>query len=177
MGSIPPHIVWTEGDRVGLYFVEFGANPRPSSVLYDRANSAISRIRPGEVNWQAIFQEARLFHTSGITPALSPPAAEATKEAVRAAKEAGITVSFDLNYRAKLWSQEKARRCMTELIGYTDLLLTTEEDTARVFGIKGRDYAEVAKRLVEEFALKAVAITIREDISVLAEQLDGHRLC
>ncbi|MGQ9478266.1 MAG: PfkB family carbohydrate kinase [Candidatus Bipolaricaulia bacterium] len=160
------HIVWTAGDRVGLYFVEFGANPRPSSVLYDRANSAISRIRPGEVDWQAIFQEARLFHTSGITPALSPSAAEATKEAVRAAKEAGIEVSLDLNYRAKLWSQEEARRCMTELMGYTDLLLTTEEDTERVFGIKGKDYAEVAKRLVEEFALKAVAITIREDISV-----------
>lgn len=86
-------------------------------------------------------------------------------------------MSLDLNYRAKLWSQEEARRCMTELMGYTDLLFTTEEDTARVFGIKGRDYAEVAKRLVEEFALKAVAITIREDISVLAEQLDGHRLC
>lgn len=160
------HIVWTDGDRVGLYFVEFGANPRPSSVLYDRANSAISRIRPGEVPWEALFKKARLFHTSGITPALSPSTADATKEAVRAAKEVGITVSLDLNYRAKLWSQEEARKCMTELMSYTDLLLTTEEDAARVFGITGKDYAEVAKRLAEEFELKAVAITIREDISV-----------
>jgi len=160
------HIIWTEEDRVGLYFVEFGANPRPSSVLYDRAHSAMSKIQPGEVDWRAIFANTRLFHTSGITPALSSSAAEATKEAVQAAKEAGIQVSIDLNYRAKLWSQEEARRCMTELMDYTDILFTTEEDTERVFGIRGADYGEVAKELAEEFDLKVVAITIRENISV-----------
>ncbi|HIC95550.1 TPA: sugar kinase, partial [Candidatus Bipolaricaulota bacterium] len=151
------YIVWTEGDRVGLYFVEFGANPRPSSVLYDRANSAISKIKPGEVPWGEIFRETRLFHTSGITPALSPSAAEVTREAVRAAKEAGIKVSIDLNYRARLWSQEEARKTMSELMGYTDILLTTEEDTERVFGITGKDYTEVARRLAEEFGLDIVA--------------------
>jgi len=160
------HIIWTKEDRVGLYFVEFGANPRPSSVLYDRAHSAMSKIQPGEVPWDEIFRETRLFHTSGITPALSSSAAEATKEAVQAAKEVGIQVSIDLNYRAKLWSREEARSCMTELMEYTDILFTTEEDTERVFGIRGSDYGEVARKLVEEFELEVVAITIRENISV-----------
>lgn len=160
------HIIWTDKDRVGLYFVEFGANPRPSSVLYDRANSAISKTGPGEIDWRSIFQEARLFHTSGITPALSPSAAEATKEAVKAAKDAGIQVSIDLNYRAKLWSQEEARKTMTELMEHTDILLTTEEDTERVFGIRGKDYHEVAGKLAEEFDLDVAAITVRENISV-----------
>jgi 2-dehydro-3-deoxygluconokinase len=160
------HIVWTDKDRVGLYFVEFGANPRPSSVLYDRANSAISRIQPGEVDWESIFKNTRLFHTSGITPALSKTAAAVTEEALRKAKEMEVEVSIDLNYRAKLWSQEEANRCMTKLMEYTDILLTTEEDTERVFGIVGKDYKEVAKRLTEEFDLKVVAITLRENISV-----------
>ena len=86
------HIVWTDGDRVGVYFVEFGASPRPNSVLYDRRDSAMAKIKPGEVDWDEVFSQARHFHTSGITPALSPTAAEATKEAVRKAKEAGPVV-------------------------------------------------------------------------------------
>lgn len=160
------HIVWSDKDRVGLYFVEFGANPRPSSVLYDRADSAISKIKPGEVVWKTIFANSRLFHTSGITPALSASATEATREAMKAAQDAGLTASIDLNYRAKLWSEEEARQTMTELMGYTDILLTTEEDTERVFGITGKDYNEVARKLSEEFELEVVAITVRENLSV-----------
>ncbi len=160
------HIVWTDKDRVGLYFVEFGANPRPSSVLYDRADSAISKIKPGEVVWKTIFANSRLFHTSGITPALSASATEATREAMKAAQDAGLKASIDLNYRAKLWSEEEARQTMTELMGYTDILLTTEEDTERVFGITGKDYNEVARKLSEEFELEVVAITVRENLSV-----------
>lgn len=160
------HIVWTDKDRAGIYFVEFGANPRSSSVLYDRANSAISKIKPGDVDWKTIFANTRLFYTSGITPALSKTAAEVTKEAVKTAKDVGIQVSIDLNYRAKLWSQEEAQRCMSELMEYTDILLTTEQDTRRVFGIVGEDYKEVAKKLAEGFNLDIVALTIRENISV-----------
>jgi 2-dehydro-3-deoxygluconokinase len=160
------HIVWTKEDRVGLYFVEFGASPRASSVLYDRANSAMAKIKPGEVAWDEIFKEARAFHTTGITPALSSSAAEATKEAVRKAKEHGLLVSIDLNYRARLWSQEEARRVMTELVQMADILITTEEDAERVFGVKEDSYEKVAERLGKEFRLKAVAVTIRETPSV-----------
>lgn len=159
-------IVWTNEDRVGVYFVEFGASPRPNAVLYDRRGSAMTRIKPGEVDWEAIFRQARHFHTSGITPALSKSAAEATKEAVKAAKEAGLTVSLDLNYRARLWSQEEARKVMEPLTEQADILITTEEDTERVFGIKAESYEEVARLLVERFSLSAVAITLRETPSV-----------
>ncbi len=160
------HIVWTDEDRVGVYFVEFGASPRPNAVIYDRRDSAMARIRPGEIDWESIFTETKLFHTSGITPALSETATAATEEAVKEAKRAGVKVSIDLNYRARLWSREKAREVMTPLVESADILLTTEEDTARVFGIKAESYEEVAKKLADEFELEAVAITIRETPSV-----------
>ncbi len=160
------HIVWTDGDRVGIYFVEFGASPRPNAVIYDRRDSAMARIRPGEVNWEAVLSGSRVFHTSGITPALSDSAAKATEEAVRVAKGMGLKVSIDLNYRARLWSREKAREVMTPLVESADILLTTEEDTERVFGIKEESYEEVARTLAERFGLEAVAITIRETPSV-----------
>ena len=160
------NIVWSDSDRAGLYWVEFGAMPRASSVLYDRAGSAISKIEPGEVNWPSIFAETRLFHVSGITPALSSTAAETTKEAAAAAREAGVTVSVDLNYRSKLWSEREAQSCMTEIMHDTDILLTTEEDTMRVFKIERDSYQDVAKELCERFGLRAVAITLRENISV-----------
>jgi len=160
------HIVWTDNDRVGLYFVEFGASPRPNSVVYNRKDSAIARIKPGEVDWDAVFQGTKLFHTSGITPALSELATEATIEAVTTAKSAGLKVSIDLNYRARLWSQERAREVMTKLVEQADILITTEEDTERVFGIKEDSYEQVAQTLAERFSLEAVAITLRETPSV-----------
>lgn len=170
-------IVWAEGGRLGLYFVEFGAAPRPSSVLYDRAHSAISTIKPGEVDWKKVFAGAKWFHTSGITPALSDSAAAVTREAMEAAKRAGVTVSYDLNYRGKLWSPDKAQTVQEPLMEFVDVLITTEEDTSVVFKIKasgaGDDegfkeisvdsYKEVAKRLQEKFKFKAVAITLREN--------------
>jgi len=123
------HIIWTKGDRVGIYFVEFGAAPRASSVLYDRVNSAISQIKPGEVNWEEVLRGAKWFHTSGITPALSPGAAQVTAEALKTAKKAGGKVSYDLNYRARLWTPEEARKCQEPLMEYVDVLFSTEEDT------------------------------------------------
>jgi len=105
-------------------------------VLYDRAHSAISAIKPGDVDWAKVMQGAKWFHTSGITPALSDSAAEATREALVAAKKAGLTVSYDLNYRGKLWSPEKAQAVQEPLMEYVDVLITTEEDTNVVFKIK-----------------------------------------
>ncbi len=160
------HVLWTDEDRIGIYFVEFGASPRANSVLYDRRDSAIARIYPGEIDWNDVFQGGKIFHTSGITPALSPNAAGATREAVETAKKVGLKVSIDLNYRARLWSQEKAREVMTELMSYTDILITTEEDTERVFGITGSSYEEVAAELATRFQLETVAITLRETPSV-----------
>jgi len=159
-------VAWTKGERAGLFFVEFGAQPRASSLLDERADSAISKMNAGDFDWRAIFSRARLFHTSGITPALSTSCAEATLEAAKAAREAGCTVSVDVNYRAKLWSEEEAQRVMTALMEHTDLLITTEEDTKRVFGIAGADYREIARELQERFSLKAVAVTLRETVSV-----------
>lgn len=166
LGVDVSHVVWSAEDRMGLYFVEFGAAPRPSSVLYDRAGSAVSRLQPGMVNWARALAGAKWFHTSGITPALSDSCSAATLEALQQAKNAGAKVSYDLNYRAKLWSQDKARAVQTGLMEYVDVLFTTEEDTKRVFAIEGKDYGEVAAKLTERFGFQAVVITLREDLSV-----------
>ncbi|MGH9328605.1 MAG: PfkB family carbohydrate kinase [Terriglobia bacterium] len=170
-------VLWTQTGRAGLYFVEFGAAPRPSSVLYDRANSSISAIKPGEANWDEVLAGAKWFHTSGITPALSDSAAAVTREALQTAREAGVTVSYDLNYRGKLWSPSKAQSVEEPLMEYVDVLITTEEDTDVVFKIKAGErgdekgfeevsaepYKEVAQRLQEKFDFRAVAITLREN--------------
>ena len=173
-------VIWG-GGRVGLYFVEFGAAPRASSVLYDRAHSAFSQIQPGDVDWAGALRGCRVFHTSGIAPALSPSAAAVTREALQAARQAGALVSYDLNYRSKLWTAEEARRCQKPLMQLVDFLMTTEEDTRVVFGI-GADvgvqkddtyatvtaelYKEAARKLAEKFGLRAVAITLRENPGV-----------
>lgn len=158
------HVLWSEGDRVGLYFLEFGAAPRASGVLYDRKGSAIAAIRPGMVDWSRVFRGARWFHVTGITPALSPSAAEATREAVQAARQQGLRISLDLNYRAKLWSQEEAYRCMHELTGLCDVLITTEEDAEKVLRISGPDHEATARKLAEAYPhLHVVAVTLREN--------------
>lgn len=160
------HLVWSKEDRMGLYFVEYGASPRASGVVYDRGHSAISLIQPGEVDWAGAFDGARWFHTTGITPALSDSAAAATDEALRAAKKNGLTISYDLNYRAKLWSQDKARAVQEPFLRLVDVLITTEEDIERVLGIRGEDYKQAARQVLERFGLKAIAITLRGTPSV-----------
>lgn len=160
------HIIWTDDDRTGLYFTEFGASPRPNSVLYDRRGSAIAHIEPEMIDWSALFRGASWFHTTGITPALSESAARTTKEAVRTARAIGLKVSIDVNYRARLWTEVEARAAMTSLMADTNVLIATEEDAERVFGIVGRDYEEVARILAERFGFEAVAITLRETPSV-----------
>jgi 2-dehydro-3-deoxygluconokinase len=157
------HIVWTAEDRVGVYFLEFGAAPRASSVVYDRKGAAIAHVKPGMIDWAKVFAGVKWFHVTGITPALSASAASVTREAMAAAKLAGVGTSMDLNYRAKLWTTEEAGRCMTELMLHCDVLITTEEDVEKVFGIRGNDHEEGAALVAKRFPLKAVAITLREN--------------
>lgn len=163
VGVSTEHVVWTKDDRVGLYFLEFGAAPRASSVLYDRKNAAIAGIKPGTVPWAKVFAGAKWFHLTGITPGLSASAAEVTKEALIAAKAAGLQTSIDLNYRVKLWTPAEAGKCMSDLMAHTDVLITTEEDIERVFGIKGTSYEESAELTAKKFNLKIIAITVREN--------------
>jgi 2-dehydro-3-deoxygluconokinase len=160
------HIVWSDKGRAGLYFLEFGASPRASSVLYDRAGSAISMVQPGEIDWAKVFTGSKHFHVSGITPALSASASEVTVEALKEAKKAGCTVSYDLNYRKKLWSPAEAKKIQEPMMANVDILITTEEDTNVVFGIKEKDYETVTEKLAQTFKFKVVAITLREDLSV-----------
>jgi 2-dehydro-3-deoxygluconokinase len=162
-GVSTEHILWTDEDRVGLYFLEFGAAPRASSVLYDRKGSAIANMRPGMVDWGRVIAGSRWFHVTGITPALSNAAAEATRDALHAARAAGLPISIDLNYRAKLWNQEEAGRWLTDFMSFCDVLITTEEDCQRVFRITGRDHEDVAQQLAHRFPVKVVAITLREN--------------
>ena len=176
--GVDVHVEWVAQDRVGLYFAELGAAPRASSVLYDRAASAISKITPGTLDWASAFAGARWFHVSGITPALSESAAAVTAEALAAAKTAGLTVSYDLNYRSKLWSPERARAVQEPLMEHVDVLMTTEEDSRVVFGIGGETkggfesvdawaYDQAARTLEQRFGFRAVAITLRENPRVL----------
>ncbi len=168
------HIV-RGGERIGIYFLETGASQRASKVTYDRAHSAISEIKPGEVNWEAAFKGARWFHWTGITPALSDSAAAVVEEACKAAKALGLTISTDLNYRKKLWSKQKAGEVMGKLMQYVDVCIANEEDAESVFGIHGAEvtsgkiehaqYEDVAKQLTERFGFKQVAITLRESYS------------
>lgn len=165
------------GDRVGIYFLEKGASQRPSKVIYDRAGSAIATAKADDFDWDKIFEGAEWFHFTGITPALSDNVADICLDACKKAKEKGITVSCDLNYRNKLWSKEKAGKVMGELCKYVDVCIANEEDASDVFGIKASDtdvttgkvnhegYKDVAKQLTDRFGFKKVAITLRGSIS------------
>lgn len=165
------------GDRVGVYFLEKGASQRPSKVIYDRAGSSIATATKEDFNWKEIFDGAEWFHFTGITPALNDEVAAICLEACKAAKENGVTISCDLNYRNKLWSKEKAGEVMGELCKYVDVCIANEEDAADVFGIHAANtdvttgtvnhegYKDVAKQLADRFGFSKVAITLRESIS------------
>ena len=165
------------GDRLGIYFVEKGASQRASKVIYDRANSAISKAEGKDFNWSDIFENADWFHFTGITPALGGELPQICLEACKQAKKMGVTVSCDLNYRKKLWSNEQANKVMSELMPYVDVCIANEEDAKDVFGIEaeGSDiyggklnhegYKSVAKQLADKFGFEKVAITLRTSIS------------
>src|SRR3989442_4260641 len=143
--GVDAHVEWTAEGRVGLYFVEIGG-ARISSVLYDRAGSAISRVTPGSIDWDSVFSGARWYHVSGITPALSNGAAAVTAESLVAAKRAGLTVSYDLNYRSKLWSAKQACAVQEPLLEHVDLLITTAEDARVDFGLGAQSHDTLQKR-------------------------------
>ena len=135
------NVVWVKFDGVGLerngfYHMEVGVGPRASAVTYDRGHSAISNIKPGMVDWKAIFEGVKWFHVSGITPALSEGAAETTLEALKAAGEAGVTTSYDLNFRSKLWSAEQAQAATATFIPHVKVLIGNEEDFEKTMGLK-----------------------------------------
>jgi 2-dehydro-3-deoxygluconokinase len=165
------------GKRIGIYFLEKGASQRPSKVIYDRADSALASAQRSDFDWKAIFAGASWFHVTGITPALSDNAAAITLDAVTVAKEAGLTVSCDLNYRKNLWTREKAQNIMTGLMPFVDLCIANEEDAKDVFGIQAPNsdllagtlstegYKYVAQTLADRFDFKKVAITLRESLS------------
>ena len=165
------------GSRVGIYFLEKGASQRPSKVIYDRAHSAIAEAREQDFDWEQIFKDAGWLHVTGITPALGDNVADICLAAVRKAKEMGLTVSCDLNYRKNLWTREKAGEVMARLMPYVDVCIANEEDAAYVFGIRAADtdvtrgtvnhdgYREVAQKLQERFGFRYVAITLRTSLS------------
>jgi 2-dehydro-3-deoxygluconokinase len=173
------------GFRLGIYYVETGASQRPSTFLYNRKGSSITELRTGDFDWAGIFSGKHWFHFTGITPALADSVAEITKEACVAAKKHGLMVSADLNFRRKLWSPEKARQVMTDLMPQVDVLFTNEEEAEVVFGIKARDtdvhrgkldglgYQDVARQLHDKFKLKYVSITLRESLSASANKWSG----
>ena len=161
--GVSDHFVqYTDDGRCGVYFLEFGAAPRASSILYDRKDSAISRVQCGMFDWPTIFTGAKWLHVSGITAALSPGAAEVVDEAMHAARDAGVKVCFDLNYRAKLWPRERAAEVMGLLLPQVDALIASEADAEHLFGITGGDFTEVAAALVERFGVTTVVGTRRE---------------
>ena len=174
--GIKTDYILMDGDRLGVYYLEAGASQRPSKVIYDRKDSAIAKVQPGEFNWEEIFSDANWFHFTG-TSALSDSAALVTLEAVKAAKKAGVMVSCDLNFRKKLWTSEKANKVMSGLMEYVDIVIANEEDAEKVFGIKADNtdiksgalddtgYKQVAQKLKERFGLQKVAITLRESYS------------
>jgi 2-dehydro-3-deoxygluconokinase len=150
------------GERIGIYFLETGAVARPSKVVYDRANSAISEIKPGMINWEKVFENTQWFHWTGITPALSQSAADTVKEAIEVANRLGITVSTDLNFRKNLWKYGKrASEIMPDLVSGCDIILGNEEDADMVFGIKSEG-VNVASGHVDAAAYQSVCIQMME---------------
>ena len=171
-----------KADRIGLNFTEVGIGVRASVTMYDRAHSAAAHIKPGDVNWKKIFSQrgVRWFHTGGICTALSDSSAAVVKEAMQAAHEAGAVVSYDLNFRSKLWSSDKAIAVTKELVPFIDVLIGNEEDFQKVLGFKVEGVDESLKKLpiegykkmVEQVVgkyphIQAVGTTLREVVSGL----------
>lgn len=177
-------IVYGDG-RMGLYYLEKGASQRPSKIIYDRAYSAISMAKLSDFDWDNIFKEIDWFHWTGINPALSDEMAKIILVACKKAKEKGITVSCDLNYRKNLWSSEKAKSTMANFMPYVDVCIGNEEDTEKVLGIKIENnnvesaklnkvgYEYVAKQICDKYNCKKVAFTLRESYSASVNGWSG----
>lgn len=182
------------GDRVGIYYLEKGASQRGSVCIYDRAHSSIQQSSAADFDWNTIFEGTEWFHFTGITPALGENVTEICREACKTAKEKGVKISCDLNYRGKLWTRDEARDAMTDLCQYVDVCIANEEDAKDVFGIEAENtdiyggklnkdgYKSVAKQLADKFGFEKVAITLRTSISAsdndwAAMLYDGESCC
>ena len=165
------------GDRLGIYFTEAGASQRPSTVIYDRARSAISELDASTVDWNGLMDGATWLHVTGITPALGERGVACTRAIIDAARKAGSRISIDLNFRKKLWSEVQAQAVMRELVRDIDVVIANEEDLQSTLGIEVEDtdvtsgalevdsYREAAKVVSATFNVKMVAITLRESHS------------
>jgi len=176
--GIDTSLIVRKGKRLGIYFLESGANQRPSKVIYDRLSSAIAEAQPGDIDWDNAFHGATWFHITGITPALSLSAVELSLEAVKKAKEKGVTVSCDLNFRKKLWQYGRsAPEIMGELVKYVDIAIGNEEDCQQSLGIgveidvesgklETKTYRELSDKVLDRFPdMRKIAITMRESHS------------
>lgn len=165
------------GDRLGIYFLETGASQRASKVIYDRAAAAVTTLGPDEVDWAAVFDGARWFHWTGITPALGERPRRTLRAALEAAKVAGVTVSCDLNFRAKLWTTDEAQAVMRPLMEFVDVCIANEEDAERSLGFEAGTtdveageldeggYRRLCRALKSAYGFEAVAVTLRESLS------------
>jgi len=152
-------IVWSDNARAGLYFVEFGTAPRATAVLYDREDSAFAKIQPGSIDWEKLLSRTRVFHTTGITPGVSVNAGKVAMEALAEARRQKVLVSFDVNYRERLWDEERARAVLVPMMEYVDLLFVTESDATRVLGIAAGDSEKTAQSIFEKFGTGVIVTT------------------
>lgn len=170
------NVVYGDG-RMGLYYLERGASQRPSKIIYDRESSAIALAKRTDFDWNKVFDGAGWFHWTGINPALSDELANICEDACKVAKAKGLTISCDLNYRAKLWSPEKAQSIMKPLLKYVDVCICNEEDAEKVLGIKAPNtdvesgelskagYVHTAEMIYSNYGCKYIATTLRKSYS------------
>ena len=176
--GIDTSLIVRKGNRLGIYFLEAGANQRPSKVIYDRSHSAIAEASPGDISWDKVFDGVSWFHITGITPAISLSASDLSMKAVKKAGEKGITVSCDLNFRKNLWKYGKsAPEVMGELVKHVDIVMGNEEDCQKSLGVKVDVDVESGKLQTEKYReltdkvlslypnIKKIAITLRESHS------------
>ena len=173
------------GSRVGIYYAESAAHPRASTVVYDRSHSAITDLEPDAVDWQRVFSGAHWFHVSGITPALGPKPEACTLAALQAAKRAGVTVSFGVHYRAKLWSPEEAQRALLPLLRFVDIVFANEDDIRYGLGVtrnraertgetgSTESYRQLSERVAAEFGIQMVAMTVKDRVSASESSWSG----
>lgn len=166
------HMQLVPEGRVGVNFIEFGATPRPSRVVYDRKSSAASTMAPADFDWKAILNGGRVAYTDGILPGLSRSCRATAQTFFSTARELGLMTAFDINYREHLWSPDEARETMEPLAAMADLLVTSPVDAATVFGIEGSE-EQVAAHLAERCGCRSVGVTMGSVNTVLKGHFDG----
>lgn len=173
------------GSRLGIYYAEGAVHPRSSTVVYDRSHSSVTDLEPDAVDWDRVFTGAHWFHVSGITPALGAKPKACTLAALEAAKRAGVTVSFGVHYRAKLWSPEEAQRVLRPLLSFVDIVFANEDDIRHGLGVtrnrtertgetgSSESYRQLSERVAAEFGIQMVAMTVKDRLSASESSWSG----